>query len=120
VRSRVEGEKIRKQNVKARSDDPEAARKRRATANRTLTILKAALNRAWREGTIASDSAWRRVEPFEGADAARVRYLTIAEAERLINAADKESGFRVLVRGALATGARYGELAALRVEDFTR
>jgi integrase len=118
LRSKVEGGKIRKQNIKAGSDDPEAARKRRATANRTLTILKAALNRAWREGKIASDSAWRRVEPFEGADAARVRYLTIAEAQRLINAADKDSGFRMLVRGALATGARYGELAALRVADF--
>ena len=119
LRSKVEGGKIRKQNIKARSDDPEAARKRRATANRTLTSsAKAALNRGWREGKIASDSAWRRVEPFEGADAARVRYLTIAEAQRLINAADRESGFRVLIRGALATGARYGELAALRVADF--
>ncbi len=118
LRSKVADGKIKKQNIKAASDDPEAARKRRATANRTLTILKAALNRGWREGKIASDSAWRRVEPFVGADAARVRYLTIAEAQRLINAAEKESGFRVLVRAALATGARYGELAALKVADF--
>ena len=116
LRSKVVNGKIKKQNIKAVSDDPEAARKRRATANRTLTILKAALNRAWREGRIASDAAWRRVEPFEGADAARVRYLTIAEAQRLINASAPD--FRVLVRAALATGARYGELAALRVADF--
>jgi integrase len=98
------------------SDDDEAARRRRATANRTLTILKAALNRAWRDHKIASDDAWRRVEPFEEADAARVRYLTVEESRRLINAAQGE--FRDLVRAALATGCRFGELSALQVRDF--
>ena len=96
--------------------DEDAVRRRRASANRTLTILKAALNMAWREGKIASDDAWRRVTPFEQADAARVRYLQIDEARRLINAAEPE--FRALVRSALATGARFGELANLRVGDF--
>jgi integrase len=110
-----EGEVV-KQRTKAVPTDPEAQRKRRASSNRTLTILKAALNRAWREGKIASDAAWRRVEPFEEADAARVRYLTIAEAQRLINTSAAD--FRLLVRAALATGARYGELASLRVSDF--
>lgn len=70
--------------------DPEAQRQRRATANRVLTILKAALNRAWREGKIPSDTAWRRTEPFEEADAARMRYLTIEECRRLINASQGE------------------------------
>jgi integrase len=116
LRSTKKDEKVTKQNTKPASDDPEVHRKRRASANRTLTILKAALNRAWREGKIASDSAWRRVEPFEEADAARVRYLTIAEAQRLINASAPD--FRLLVRAALGTGARYGELASLRVGDF--
>ena len=96
--------------------DDEAIRRRRASANRTLTVLKAALNRAWREGKISSDDAWRRVEPFEEADGARVRYLTVAEAKRLLNASDPD--FRRLVQAALATGARYGELAALRGTDF--
>jgi integrase len=97
-------------------DDGEQRRKRRATANRTLTILKAALNRAWREGKIPSDDAWRRVEPFEEADAARVRYLTMDECRRLINTA--EGAFRNLVRAALLTGCRFGELATLQVRDF--
>jgi integrase len=96
--------------------DENAVRRRRASANRTLTILKAALNMAWREGKIASDDAWRRVTPFEEADAARVRYLQIEEARSLINACDAE--FRALVRTALATGARYSELGNLRVRDF--
>ncbi len=97
-------------------DDDEGRRRRKATANRTLTILKAALNAAWREGRISTDGAWRRVEPFEGADAARVRYLTIDECRRLINASQGE--FRDLIRAALATGCRFGELAALQVHDF--
>jgi integrase len=96
--------------------DEDQRRKRRATANRTLTVLKAALNRAWRDGRVPSDDAWRRVEPFEKADAARVRYLTIDECRRLINAAEGE--FRDLVRAALSTGCRFGELAALQVRDF--
>jgi integrase len=96
--------------------DDEVIRRRRASANRTLTVLKAGLNRAWREGKISSDDAWRRVEPFEEADGARVRYLTIPEAKRLLNASDPD--FRRLAQAALATGARYGELTTLRASDF--
>ena len=44
--------------------DPEATRRRRSTANRNLTVLKAALNRAWREGKTENDAPWRRVRPF--------------------------------------------------------
>jgi hypothetical protein len=49
--------------------DAEAVRRRRATANRVLTYLKAALNHAWRAGLVASDDAWRRVKPFRSVDA---------------------------------------------------
>ncbi len=98
-------------------DDPEEAqRRRRASANRVLTILKAALNRAWREKKIHTDHAWRAVKPYASADAARVRYLTMAEAQRLLNGAAAD--FRRLVHAALLTGARFGELAALDVGDF--
>jgi hypothetical protein len=38
-------------------------------------------------------------------EVARVRYLTVAEAERLMNASDPE--FRPLVRAGLETGCRY-------------
>ncbi|QIG46779.1 site-specific integrase [Nordella sp. HKS 07] len=98
------------------TDDPESIRQRRATANRILTVLKAALNHAWREGKVTSDAEWRRVLPYAGVDGARVRYLTIAEAKRLVNAA--EPAFRKMVQAALKTGCRYGELAALKVADF--
>jgi integrase len=100
------------------AEDPkEAARRRQSTANRTLTILKAALNAAWRDGKVASDAAWRPVQAFKDADAARVRHLTVAEAQRLMNAADDD--FRKLVRAALLSGARLGELSAATVGDFS-
>ena len=113
--ARIRTKPGKKKRFKA-GDDPEQVRRRKSTANRILTILKAALNRAWRDGLTPSDSAWKRVEPFEAVDAARVRFLTLGEATRLINAAAPD--FRLLVRGALETGARYGELAALTVADF--
>ncbi len=91
-------------------------RQRQATANRILTVLKAALNHAWREGKTASDEAWRRVRPFQSVDAPVVRYLSAAECKRLVNAASEK--FRPLIRAALFTGCRYGELAALDVSDF--
>lgn len=97
--------------------DDEGHRRRRSTANRMLTTLKAALNLAWREGRTPSDAAWRRVVPFKGVDAARVRYLTLAESKRLINGC-AEDDFRRLVQAALATGCRYGELCRLTVADF--
>jgi integrase len=100
------------------SADPGQARRRKSSANRILTVLKAALNRAWRDGKVASDSAWRRVEPFEDVESARVRYLTMDEVTRLLAACSP--AFRPLVRGALETGARYGELCALLVSDFNR
>jgi integrase len=113
---RLRTKKGDEQKFRELGTDDESKRRRRASANRTLTVLKAALNRAWREGNVPSDAAWRRVEPFEGVDAARVRYLTIDEAKRLINASGDD--FRALVRAALCTGARYGELARLTVADF--
>jgi integrase len=64
---------------------------------------------------VASDQAWRRVKSFKGVTKARVRYLSVAEAKRLINAARPE--FRPLLQAALLTGARYGQLAVLVVAD---
>jgi integrase len=94
----------------------DARRARRASANRTWTVLRAALNHAFRDGKVESDLAWRKVKPFRAVDVARLRYLSIDEAQRLINACDPD--FRPLVQGALQTGARYGELCALTVADF--
>jgi integrase len=98
-------------------DDPEAIRARRSTANRLLTVLKAALNHAFQEGNkVASDEPWRKVKPFREADAAVIHYLSDAECKRLVNAT--QGRFRDLVCGALVTGCRYGELIRMRAADF--
>jgi integrase len=94
----------------------DAKRARRATANRVLTVFKAALSFAYREGRAQSDDAWRRVKPFANVDAPRVRYLTDSEAVRLVNACPPD--FRKLVTAALLTACRYSELVTLRAGDF--
>jgi integrase len=99
-----------------KDDGGDAIRGRRASANRVLTILRASLNQAFRDGTAASDVPWRTVKPFREVDAPRLRYFTKAEITRLINAA--QGDFRELVKAALFTGCRYGELTRLRVGDF--
>jgi integrase len=96
--------------------DPDVLRRRKASANRIFNILRAALNHAWSNGKAPSADPWRRVKPFGRTDKARVRYLTAEECRRLVNAADPE--IRPLVRAALLTGARYGELSAMRASDF--
>lgn len=106
------------QNVRATADTDEARRRRRSSANRILTILKAALNTAYRNGRVSADDAWRRVKPFAKADAPKLRYLSDDEARRLVNACDP--AFRPLVQAALLTGARYSELAGLEARDFDR
>ena len=97
-------------------DDDDARRKRKATANRIITMLKAALNRGFQAGRVASDQAWRRVKPFAKVDEAVVRYLTAEEVRRLFSCC--RSDFRALVQAALLTGCRYSELTRLRVSAF--
>jgi len=99
-------------------NDPEAVRRRRASANRVLTYLKAALNHAWRNGMVPSDDAWRRVKPFRSVDAPVIRYLSNEEVTRLLNAC--HGAFRDLVHAAPLTGCRYGELCRLKVADYNR
>jgi integrase len=101
-------------------EDPDVLRGRKATANRILTVFRAALNHAWRAGRVPNEAEaeWRRVKPFHNADAPRVRYLNEAEAKRLINASPAD--LRRLVTAALLTGCRLGELVILRVDDYQR
>jgi len=105
-----------KQQYREPDHSAEGIRRRQATANKILAVLKAALNFAWREGRVSSDVAWRRVRPFASVDIARMRYFTVPECKRLIAAAPPD--FRRLVQGALATGCRYSELARMTIADF--
>ena len=85
VRSKKDKPKFR-----AAPKSADEKRARRATANRILNVLKAILNRAFHDGLAADDIPWRKVKPFAKADEARIRFLTDAEAVRLINACPKD------------------------------
>ncbi len=93
--------------------DPRA---RKVTANKALTVLKAALNRAWQDGMVRSDDAWRKVKPFKGVNDPKIAFLNEKECQRLVNSCP--DNFRRLVQGALYTGCRYGELIKMKCGDF--
>jgi integrase len=105
-------------------DDPEDAdAKRRSmdTANRILTILKAALNEAFADeaNAIPSDSAWRKVKPFRNVGGARQEHFESPQVRLLVaKAATFDRSFADLIQVAYLTGARLGELAGANVGDF--
>jgi len=94
----------------------EEKRARKDTANRILTILRAALNHALDRRRVKDGTAWKSVKPYAGVTSARMRFLSVEEQQRLVNVCPKD--FANLVRAALFTGARYGELTRLRGSDF--
>lgn len=94
----------------------EEKRRRRNTANRTLMVMRAALNMAVRDGKITNDTAWRSVQAFRGVVLEKADYLTVDECRKL--AAVVSPDFRNLMRAALYTGARLMELARMTAADF--
>lgn len=94
-------------------NDEEAVRRRQSSANRVLTVLKAALNH---DADDDAPTPWRKVKAFPSADAARVRYLVSDEIKSLLEACPPD--LRLLVEGALHTGCRAGELFRMRAKDF--
>lgn len=100
------------------NSDPEYQRRRRVTANRIITILKAVLNHAYNTNRVDSNEAWQKLKPFKNVSEPKIRFLTENESMRLMNACDTD--FRFLVRGALLTGMRYGELTTLKANDYNQ
>jgi len=98
--------------------DEDGARARKHSANRTLTTLRAALNFAVNEGRIPASfaDAWKPVRSFRGVDKPRIRFFDSEEVRKLLKGCAPD--FRRLVMAALLTGARYGELTAIRVSDL--
>jgi len=95
----------------------EEIRKRKCTANRILTILKAILNRAWEnKDAIQSNQIWAKVKKFSHVDKADVHFYSEAECTRLVNACDAD--FRKLVQAALFSGSRFGELIQTECRDY--
>lgn len=105
------------QKFKAAPATEEERRRRQDSANRILTVLKAGLNFALHDGKVeCSGTAWREVKPFRAVGAIRLRFLSQKEQQLFVSNCDGD--FKLLVLGALHTGARYGELIRLQVMDF--
>jgi integrase len=103
----------------AKSPDPELVRRSKDTANRVLSMVKAAFNHALRDPSngIKDDMPWRLVSPYKAVGRPRDVHFSIEQAHALI-ASTNEPCFRNLVIAGFITGARYGELAACKVRDF--
>jgi len=98
-----------------RTDDERRARK--STVNRVLKTLKAALTFCIQRNLADSlDRPWQLVTGYKGAVKARIRFLTPDEQVKLVDACTGD--FKDLVRGALLTGCRYGELTQMLCRDY--
>jgi integrase len=95
-------------------------RARRDTANRILSVLKAALSLAVSNRRVAAGCApmWREVKPFPYTTKARTLFLSDSEQRAFIGAC--EGDFGQLARAGFYCGARYGELRQLLVRDFDK
>lgn len=94
----------------------EIIRRSKDSANRVLSMAKAAFNLAFKEGAVPSDVAWKRVSSFKDVGANRELFLTPKQVKDLLN--KTEGGLHNLIQAGIYTGARAGELTALLVRDF--
>jgi integrase len=96
--------------------DEDEIRRSRDSANRVLTMVRAAFNHAFNTGRVSDDRVWRKVKAFRDVGQARKVILSEGEIQRLVDACP--TGLRELVAAGALTGARLGELTAARVRDF--
>lgn len=94
----------------------ERVRRRKATLNRQLALLRAALSLAFVNRRIDSDAEWRRVAYFRHTQAPAPRAVSPEAIEVLRSNAPPE--LRRLIDAALHTGCRFGELSNLRCRDL--
>jgi len=97
---------------------PEAKRARKDTANRVFAILNAALNLARSSMAFRGEPVWQQVKLYKNTKSARMRFLSIQDQVRLVRACSGD--FQRLVKAALHTGARYGELSRIDASAFNR
>lgn len=90
----------------------------KASANRTLTSLKAALNYACDRRYVTRDreQEWASVKPFKNAGTRRSLFLNTEQRRALLTAAT--GAVHDLIEAAARTGARPGELVKLLRRDF--
>lgn len=104
--------------VTFRKDGKVRTKPRSASAlNRDMTALRAALNRAFEDGDVLTDHAWRvALKPVKNADRRRDVYLTREERRAILASLPDDAA--AFVRGLCALPLRPGALAALRAGAF--
>lgn len=108
--------KLWRDKLVVKSDDADAERASKNSANRTLTVLKAALNHSARLHKIIDRTAWQDLKPFKDVAGVRDIYLSQKQVDRLLEATT--DSLNDLIRADLLTGARLSELTGARVRDF--
>jgi len=103
-------------NMVDKSEDQEAIRKSKVSANRVLNLLKAVLNLAYKNGKINSKAEWETVEPFKEVSEARKLYLTDEEVKTYLKATT--GAYHDLCKALVLTGNRVGSLTSALVKDF--
>jgi integrase len=95
-----------------------AAGSSKASANRTLSSLKAALNLAVLNRMVSRAVAqeWAEVQSFRHASRRRELFLDLAQRRALL--AHAHGAVRDLIEGAMLTGCRAGELTSARRSAF--
>lgn len=97
-------------------EDAETIRKSKDSANRVLSMVKAAFNMAFRNGVVSSDVEWKRVTPFKNVGESRKLFLTDTQVKKLIK--QNTGGLKQLIEAGTYTGARAGELTNAITRDF--
>jgi integrase len=104
--------------------DADALRSARASANRNLATLKAALNRAMKDRLAVGDSGWKTVAPFDDVRSRRGiggnSHAYLSDEQRTALFSKCSPDLQALLRALLLTAARPGEIAACIVSDFDR
>ncbi|MEP7312531.1 MAG: tyrosine-type recombinase/integrase [Pseudomonadota bacterium] len=105
---RMRVDKIRSADVRRWRDNAALGK---ASANRTLSSLKAALNLAVSNRRVTADRRieWADVKPYKDATTRRTLFLDLPQRRKLLAAAGN-GALRDLLEAAMATGARAGEL----------
>lgn len=105
-------------------EDAERDRAARATANRNLATLKAALNHAMKERLVVDDNGWKTVTPFGKVGSRRGvggnSHAYLGEDQRAALFGKCTPDMQALLTALLLTAARPGEIAACTVADFDR
>jgi integrase len=93
----------------------EAKRRRRSTAKKKWSNLRAALNFAY-DNDMTDVPVWKGVKDPKNVDPAPDIFPTLDECKRLARRAPAD--FRPIVEATYQTGAAYGELIAMKVKDY--